>query len=175
MPQSNAFKFANNILTNGGYDAADLVGAAGGGNAPYFRATATSATGLTDGAYTLINFDQETFDSDNCYNTSTKKFLPTTAGYYFIDLSILFYGTPGGNPMSNAIAVIYKNGANTISNNNGMNVNGNNVFYFYLCRSQHIIYFNGTTDYVEPYGVINSSGQRNYDGGNCTFQGFKIG
>ena len=28
MPQSNAFKFANNILTNGGYDAADLVGAA---------------------------------------------------------------------------------------------------------------------------------------------------
>ena len=31
MPISNAFKFANNILTNGGYDAADLVGAAGGG------------------------------------------------------------------------------------------------------------------------------------------------
>ena len=30
MAQSNAFKFANNILTNGGYDAADLVGAAGG-------------------------------------------------------------------------------------------------------------------------------------------------
>ena len=33
MPQSNAFKFANNILTNGGYDAADLVGAAGGATA----------------------------------------------------------------------------------------------------------------------------------------------
>jgi hypothetical protein len=31
MAQSNAFKFANNILTNGGYDAADLVGAVGGG------------------------------------------------------------------------------------------------------------------------------------------------
>jgi len=31
MAISNAFKFANNILTNGGYDAADLVGAAGGG------------------------------------------------------------------------------------------------------------------------------------------------
>jgi len=30
MAQSNAFKFANNILTNGGYDAADLVGAVGG-------------------------------------------------------------------------------------------------------------------------------------------------
>jgi len=31
MAISNAFKFANNILTNGGYDAADLVGAVGGG------------------------------------------------------------------------------------------------------------------------------------------------
>jgi hypothetical protein len=31
MTQSNAFKFANNILTNGGFDAADLVGAVGGG------------------------------------------------------------------------------------------------------------------------------------------------
>jgi hypothetical protein len=30
MAQSNAFKFANNILTNGGYDAADLVGAVAG-------------------------------------------------------------------------------------------------------------------------------------------------
>ena len=30
MAISNAFKFANNILTNGGYDAADLVGAVGG-------------------------------------------------------------------------------------------------------------------------------------------------
>ncbi len=33
MPQSNAFKFANNILTNGGYDAADLVGTVGGATA----------------------------------------------------------------------------------------------------------------------------------------------
>jgi len=31
MAISNAFKFANNILTNGGYDAADLVGAAAAG------------------------------------------------------------------------------------------------------------------------------------------------
>ena len=33
MAQSNAFKFANNILTNGGYDAADLVGTVGGATA----------------------------------------------------------------------------------------------------------------------------------------------
>ena len=46
MPQSNAFKFANNILTNGGYDAADLVGAVGGPTAGQVIqvVTATDAT-----------------------------------------------------------------------------------------------------------------------------------
>ena len=43
MPISNAFKFANNILTNGGYDAADLVGAVGGGKVLQVI-TATDAT-----------------------------------------------------------------------------------------------------------------------------------
>ncbi len=53
MAQSNAFKFANNILTNGGFDAADLVGAAGGGKvlqvvtATYAGGTISSTTDVT--------------------------------------------------------------------------------------------------------------------------------
>jgi hypothetical protein len=46
MAQSNAFKFANNILTNGGYDAADLVGAVGGGKVLQV-VTATDSTERT--------------------------------------------------------------------------------------------------------------------------------
>ena len=51
--QSNAFKFANNILTNGGFDAADLVGAVGGGKvlqvvtATYTGGTISSTTDVT--------------------------------------------------------------------------------------------------------------------------------
>ena len=55
MPQSNAFKFANNILTNGGYDAADLVGAAGGPTAgqviQVVTATDSTTRSSTSGSY----------------------------------------------------------------------------------------------------------------------------
>ena len=46
MAISNAFKFANNILTNGGYDAADLVGAAGG-SFTFLGATGSQSTQST--------------------------------------------------------------------------------------------------------------------------------
>ncbi len=48
MAQSNAFKFANNILTNGGYDAADLVGAAGGGKVLQVVSTTKTDTFATN-------------------------------------------------------------------------------------------------------------------------------
>jgi hypothetical protein len=47
MPQSNAFKFANNILTNGGYDAADLVGAVGGSSDFVLLATSTISSNVS--------------------------------------------------------------------------------------------------------------------------------
>ncbi len=62
MAISNAFKFANNILTNGGYDAADLVGAAGGGKVlqvvstiktDVFSTTSASYVDVTDGSVTI--------------------------------------------------------------------------------------------------------------------------
>jgi len=71
MAISNAFKFANNILTNGGYDAADLVGAVGGVNTPvaYYELTSnqsvTNATWTTITGWTAIlssaNFSSNTF------------------------------------------------------------------------------------------------------------------
>jgi hypothetical protein len=54
MAQSNAFKFANNILTNGGYDAADLVGAVGGGITEADVMRLTSSQDITAGAYTTL-------------------------------------------------------------------------------------------------------------------------
>ena len=55
MPQSNAFKFANNILTNGGFDAADLVGAAGGPTAGQVIQVVT-ATDSTERSTTSTSF-----------------------------------------------------------------------------------------------------------------------
>jgi len=55
MAISNAFKFANNILTNGGYDAADLVGAAGGPTAGQVIQVVTD-TDSTERATTSTTF-----------------------------------------------------------------------------------------------------------------------
>jgi hypothetical protein len=54
--QSNAFKFANNILTNGGFDAADLVGAAGGPTAGQVIQvlSATDSTARTTTSATFV-------------------------------------------------------------------------------------------------------------------------
>jgi len=75
MAQSNAFKFANNILTNGGYDAADLVGAAAAG-ASAFRNI-------------VINGDMQVAQR----NTSVASI--TADGYYTCDRMGIIIGSLG--------------------------------------------------------------------------------
>jgi len=85
MPQSNAFKFANNILTNGGYDAADLVGAAGGENTPLVQANLTGGDqSISATTYTKIAFNTETIDTGSIYNNGTYTATIATTGKYFV-------------------------------------------------------------------------------------------
>jgi hypothetical protein len=64
MAQSNAFKFANNILTNGGYDAADLVGAAAGGASAFRNIVINGDMSIAQRATTKvgIGFEYGTVD-----------------------------------------------------------------------------------------------------------------
>jgi hypothetical protein len=68
MAISNAFKFANNILTNGGYDAADLVGAVGGSSDYVKLATSTIAANTT--AVTFDGYFSSTYDTYVVYGNS---------------------------------------------------------------------------------------------------------
>jgi hypothetical protein len=63
MAQSNAFKFANNILTNGGYDAADLVGAVGGGITEADQWRVTTGFTLSGGSEIDITTNLERVDT----------------------------------------------------------------------------------------------------------------
>jgi hypothetical protein len=64
MAISNAFKFANNILTNGGYDAADLVGAVGGGASAFRNIVINGDMSIAQRATTKvgIGFEYGTVD-----------------------------------------------------------------------------------------------------------------
>ena len=130
---------------------------------PAFFVVKTDTTqGITTGVWTKITYNSETFDTDNCF--ASDRFTPTKAGYYQINLATQIYSTSSGSAFGSAI---YKNGSDycsvgfvPLTGNYGTTTGG--------C----IVYFNGTTDYVEgfAYGggaglqIINSAATTNFNG-----------
>jgi len=98
--------------------------------------------------WTKAIIDTEEFDTANCFNTSTYRFTPNVAGYYFIQGCIyISYNTTGSTRIINAI---YKNGAEW-KKTQATVTSG----YFYGSTPvSNVIYLNGTTDYVELYGYV---------------------
>lgn len=113
---------------------------------PAFRAVlgANGAT-LSVGTPTKVAVNSETFDTDNCFDTTNNRFQPTVAGYYQINASILFYGSGTSNV---CYAAIYKNGS-FYSGATAIYYVGNGTSNAVLSDE---VYLNGTTDYVELYG-----------------------
>jgi len=167
MPQSNAFKFANNILTNGGYDAADLVGA----NTPAFMAYSSTTQAVSNTTETeLTIFGTELFDSDNKFNTSTGRFTPTVAGKYFVTASIYVSATATGQ---NYIF---------ISKNNS-NASGSSAVAQLHYQEEATFRVNGifdldTDDYVSVYFYQASGGSKTVGEGGLRaasfFGGYKL-
>ena len=67
--------------------------AAGGTNTPNFLATMSATQTPTSSAQVLINFDQTTYDSASGYNTSSKKYVIPSAGYYHIYTCVNLYNS----------------------------------------------------------------------------------
>jgi hypothetical protein len=173
MAISNAFKFANNILTNGGYDAADLVGAAGGVNTPAFLAT-TDTGNTTTGASTLFAFNVETFDTDSCYDNtaSNYRFTPNVAGKYFLYTQTLPYNIGPTYNLTDRQLYIMKNGS-VIAR--CTQLTSTQSTYADEMNCSVIVEANGTTDYFDVrYEISVASSTLGHDGGACNFFGFRI-
>ncbi len=114
------------------------------GNMPAFSAYANAATTTTTGAFTKIAFQVEEYDTNNNYdNTTNYRFTPTVAGYYQISAGVQFAADPDGG----VAVVIYKNG--TAYRTGSFFPNGNISPEAVVSA---LVYFNGSTDYVEIYG-----------------------
>ena len=166
MAISNAFKFANNILTNGGYDAADLVGAVGGGeNTPAFKAQLTSnQTGIGNNTWTKVTYNNEIFDTNSAYDPTTNyRFTVPSgqAGKYLIIANADIRSTTSAR---SKYIQIYKNG----SSGGGLNGNFLTSEYYQNDQANQVMIANVfdliATDYIEIY--VNS-----YSGGNHTISG----
>ena len=111
----------------------------------------TSQTGVTANTWTKVTLTTETFDTNSNYDTSTSKFTPTGAGYYYITGTVTIVGA---NSTYYAMGAIYKNG---IQIQQFSPVYGNGSYYPTSGPFGNIVYLNGTTDYVELY-VFGSAG-----------------
>jgi hypothetical protein len=121
--------------------------------APAFSAYLSGGNqGITASTWTKVTFKTETFDTNNNFDSTTNyRFTPTVAGYYQINLSIQFGATNYGGII---ISAIYKNGSNYKENliNFSGGSGGSTPINLINCSVSDIIYFNGTTDYIEGYG-----------------------
>jgi len=114
---------------------------------PAFSAYRSTSQSVTVNTYTKVQCDAEEFDTNSNYDNATNyRFTPTVAGYYQINGGVFAVGTT----MTAGIIKIYKNGSaykqGTVA---GANSGANEGL---LVSS--IIYFNGSTDYVELYAYI---------------------
>jgi hypothetical protein len=149
-----------------------LLQSYGGSNVssiPVFSAYSTAYTSLPNGAWTKISFDTKEFDTANCYSTSTNIFTPTVAGYYQINASCSVNAP--GNQFNTGIA-IYKNNS-SFKQGNFVSNNTNGARESVVAA---IIYFNGSTDYVDirVYQDQGSTQQTYFGQNNSYFQGCLI-
>lgn len=106
-----------------------------------YRATSDQATGA--GSYVKIQFQAETFDTDNCYSTSTYNFTPTKSGYYQVNIDVTL-----ANAAANDMSIsLWKNGGVYLDGIFRSAAANNN----YQLTIADIVYMNGTTDYISGY------------------------
>jgi hypothetical protein len=132
------------------------------GNGPAFSAY-NSGLSVATATWTKLTFSSEEYDTNSNFASST--FTPTVAGYYLLDASIGF----GGMTTGGSLLAIYKNGSAfkygavcaavaALGTNVGLSC---------------IVYFNGSTDYVELYAYQNSGSNKTTSTGvaDAYFQG----
>ena len=56
-------------------------------NTPAFLVTRNSMQSIPNATETIVQFNNEVFDADNKYDTSTHKFTPTVAGKYMLSVA----------------------------------------------------------------------------------------
>lgn len=139
---------------------------------PAFSATLSSSQTVSSGVWTKAQFNTEQFDTNTNYDSSTNyRFTPTVAGYYQINLTIT--GGTTAAYQSTQVA-IYKNGSQYSSSQNYLS---GNYYWGGSASTSAVIYFNGSTDYVEAYGFLAGSGTLSFnasDVGACRFSGSMI-
>jgi len=131
---------------------------------PAFRAYSSNSQSIASGVTTKIQFNAESFDTNNAFDSTTNyRFQPAVAGYYQLNLAVGFAAMGVGE----IILQINKNGS---AYQFGSDVVGTTT---YIASMSTLVYMNGTTDYVEGYVYQASGLSRNLANAatQCSFSG----
>ena len=118
-----------------------------GGKTVAFRGNLSAGQTLTSGSWLKVNLDTSEFDTDSALTDG--KFQPSVSGYYQVNGSVR---TSASLMVQSGI---YKNG---VAEARGNNVNTLPDDRNYLSVVSDIVYLNGTTDYLELFGQVTSTG-----------------
>lgn len=138
------------------------VGSGVSGTGPAFSAYQSVAQTLTSSTIAKIQFQTEEFDTANCFDNATNyRFTPNVAGYYQINGVLTVTTSTTG-----VLLTIYKNGSRFKDGLYATNTNNSSV--------NALVYLNGTTDYVELYGLFVTGQNTNADSRYTYFQGYMV-
>jgi hypothetical protein len=123
---------------------------------PAFSAYANAATQTLNGStFTKVQINLEEFDTNNNFDSTTNfRFTPSVAGYYQINGAVNL-----NNSSASAFASLYKNGSEYKRGTSST------AFDMLVCC---LVYFNGSTDYLELYAY--QGGSATTINGGSTFQ-----
>jgi hypothetical protein len=111
---------------------------------PAFSAYAGSTTSISAGTTTKVALNTKEFDTNSNYdNTTNYRFTPTVAGYYQITACVRFAALN----TSEVVVILYKN-SSAFKSGTDISVTSSGVF---VVNVSALIYFNGSTDYVEAF------------------------
>jgi len=122
-------------------------------NTPAFTAYRSGdQTGIAKNTFTKINLNAELFDTDSMFDTSTYRFTPTVAGYYYCYGKVLL-GTGTASNMYVIFNYLMKNGVTAIARSQ-LDYRNNANGYSMSPPTMGTAYFNGTSDYLELYTLF---------------------
>jgi hypothetical protein len=134
------------------------------GTGPAFSAYQSSVQTISSLTLTKVQLQTEEFDTNSNFDNATNfRFTPTVAGYYQISGAV-----SDASAGTNHVTTIYKNGAEF--------KRGSQISYSGASPTQGVvsalIYFNGSTDYVELYVYIATGSTLSATNYQTYFQGF---
>jgi hypothetical protein len=139
------------------------------GNGPAFSVYQSTGQTLSQSVAAKIQFQTKEYDTNNNFDATTNyRFTPTVAGYYQVNAAICY--NAGAGAQQDAI-FIYKNGSAYKVGNYIADTGALGLRAVVSC----LVYCNGSTDYIEIYGLYNAGPATqltNSGSANIWFNGF---